>query len=502
VTLDLDTATLTEAAAAIAAGEVGSEELLDAQLDRIDIFNPSVNAVVAFDIERATAAARAADAARLAGEASGPLAGVPMTVKDTWETAGCVTTAGAPALADHVPAADADVITGLRDAGAVIYGKTNVPLYAGDHQTYNEVYGLTRNPWDPDRTAGGSSGGAAVSVACGFSLGEVGSDIGGSIRAPAHFNGLFGLKTSWGAISYRGHLPGPPGTVGSTDLTVAGPLGRSVADLELLLDASLRHGAMRLGGAEPVPGASLPPAGATDLERLRIGLWVDDDVAPVDHATIETIAAFARALEAAGAAVDDAVRPAIASADLHDIYGRLLNPVMSAGLPASVRVRLASIAAQAEGPLDAGDPTTFTARHARDSLSSHAAWLDASEHRARAQRAWADVFASVDVMLMPVSQTQAFPHDIERSYRDRTVVVDRGPEGATERAYHELLFWSGLATMPLLPSLAIPLGPVEGLPLGVQLVGPRWSDRRLLSIGTALVEAAGLGFTPPTLVAG
>ncbi len=502
MSLDLDTATLSEAAAAVAAGDVGSEELLDAQLDRVDIFNPSVNAVVAFDVDRARDAARAADEARAAGKALGPLGGLPLTLKDTWETAGCVTTAGSPSLADHVPELDADVVAGLRDAGAVIFGKTNVPLFAGDHQTFNDVYGLTRNPWDPDRTAGGSSGGAAVSVACGFSLGEYGSDIGGSIRAPAHFNGVFGLKPSWGVVSHRGHIPGAPGSLGGMDLGVMGPIGRSVEDLELLFDASLRHGAMRLGGQAAVPGAQLPGSGSVELAGLRVGLWLDDPVSPVDTVTRTTIGAFAAELEALGAHVVDDARPAVSSAELHDTYNRLLTPVTSAGLPASVLDRLRAIAADAPPELPADDPSTFRARHARDTLARHAAWLAADERRARAQAAWHDLFDTVDVVLMPVSQTQAFLHDTERPYADRMVAVDRGPDEPEERAYHELLFWAGLATMPLLPSLALPLGPVDGLPLGVQVVGPRWSDRRLMAIGSAMATGTGIGFVPPTLVVG
>ena len=502
MSLDLDTATLADAVSAIAAGQVGSEELLNAQLDRIDIFNPSVNAVVAFDIERAIGEARAADEARVAGRDLGPLGGIPMTVKDTFETAGCVTTAGAPALADHVPEIDADVVAGLRDAGAVIFGKTNVPLFAGDHQTYNEVYGLTRNPWDPERTAGGSSGGSAVSVACGFSLGEYGSDIGSSIRAPAHFNGVFGLKPSWGVVSQRGHVPWPSGSLGTMDLSVMGPIARTVEDLELLFDASLRHGAMRLAGHAAVPGAALPPGGAVDLAGLRVGLWLDDPVAPVDTVTQTTIQSFAAQLEGLGAAVDDEAAPSVPSVDLHDTYNRLLTPVTSAGLPPSVLDRLQEIAAKQSEDLPADDPTTFTARHARDSLARHASWIAADEQRSRAQAAWAELFDTVDVVLMPVSQTQAFLHDTERRYADRTVAVDRGPDEAAERAYHELLFWAGLATMPLLPSLAMPVGPVDRLPLGVQIVGPRWSDRRLLAIGSAMAAGTGIGFRPPTLVAG
>ena len=192
MSLDLDTATLTDAVAAIVAGEVGSEELLNAQLDRVDIFNPSVNAVVAFDIERATAEARAADEARVAGRVLGPLGGIPLTVKDTFETAGCVTTAGAPALADHVPEFDADVVAGLRDAGAVIFGKTNVPLMPviiRHTTTCTASPGIRRIPNAPRAVPPVVS---AVSVACGFSLGEYESDIGSSIRLPPTSTGCSG----------------------------------------------------------------------------------------------------------------------------------------------------------------------------------------------------------------------------------------------------------------------------------------------------------------------
>ena len=500
--IDLDRATLAEAAAALRAGDVGSVELLNAQLDRIDIFNPSVNAVVAFDIDRAMSAAKAADERRTSGAKLPPLHGVPLTVKDTYETAGCVTTAGAPAYAEHVPDSDADVVAGLRADGAVIYGKTNVPLFAGDHQTYNEVYGLTRNPWDPDRTAGGSSGGAAVSVACGFSLGEVGSDIGGSIRVPAHFNGLFGLKPSWGAISERGHIPGPPGTLGTTDLGVMGPLARSADGLGLLLDASLRFGAMKLGGVDSVPGAALAAPADTTLSGLRIGLWLDDPVSPVDDVTRTGIEAFAQTLTTAGATVDADARPTVGSADLHDTYSRLLTAVNGAGWPQRVRERMAATAQTIDGPLDAGDPATFAARLARDGVADHAGWMSANERRVKAQAAWAELFDRVDVVLMPVCQTQAFEHDTEIPYAERMVAVDRGPDHETHRAYHELLFWAGLATMPGLPSVVMPLGPVNGLPLGVQMVGPRWADRHLVALAASMSEAAGLSFQPPTLITG
>ncbi len=490
--VELDTATLCDVVRALRAGQVSSVELLNAQLDRIDTFNPSVNAVVAFDIDRARRTAIEADEARLAGRAFGPLNGVPVTLKDTHETEGLVTTAGAPQLAGHIPSLDSDVVAGVREAGGIVFGKTNVPLYAGDHQTYNEVYGLSRNPWDPERTPGGSSGGAAAALACGFTTGEVGSDIGSSIRVPSHFNGVFGLKPSWGVVSGRGHIPGPPGALAETDLAVLGPLGRSVDDLSMLLDAC-----MRIGGMHGVPGAVLPPAAPVDLGKLRVGLWATDAVSPVDQATLAAVEGFASSLAAQGAAVLADARPAVSSAELYDIYSRLLFAVVGAGFPPELRQELEVAAADVPAELDAGDPGTFGSRNTRDSVSSHLNWLAANERRAKAQAAWANLFETVDVMVMPVSQTQAFPHNTELGYADRVVQVDE-----EERAYHELLFWAGLATMPLLPSVVVPLGAVNGLPMGVQIVGPRWSDRTLLAVAKAACEALGLHFVPPPLVTG
>ncbi len=158
-----------------------------------------------------------------------------MTVKDVFETEGLVTTSGAPELAQYVPDTDALAVARLKGAGAVIFGKSNTPLYAGDWQTYNDVYGRTGNPWDTSRTAGGSSGGAAAAVAAGLTPLELGSDIGGSIRNPSHYNGVYGLKPSWGIVPVRGHIPGPPGSLVTVDVGVAGPIGRSVADLRTAL---------------------------------------------------------------------------------------------------------------------------------------------------------------------------------------------------------------------------------------------------------------------------
>jgi len=233
--MDIGSVSAGELARAIREREVSSRELLEELLGRAERVNPALNAIVAWDVDRARAAAAAADEVTATGEPLGALHGVPMTVKDTYETEGLVTTAGAPELAQYVPQADAVVVARLKAAGAIIFGKTNSPLYAGDWQTYNDVYGRTNNPWDVTRTVGGSSGGAAAAVAAGLTPLEFGSDIGGSIRIPAHYNGVFGLKPSWGIVPLRGHIPGPPGSLVDPDIGVAGPIARSVADLKLAL---------------------------------------------------------------------------------------------------------------------------------------------------------------------------------------------------------------------------------------------------------------------------
>ncbi|MFY9933404.1 MAG: amidase family protein, partial [Streptosporangiaceae bacterium] len=235
--MDLDpaTATATELTQALRDRQISSRELLAYLLDRAAELNPELNAIVAWDTDRAQAAAADADELAARGEFTGPLHGLPMTVKDTFETEGLVTTSGSPDLAKHVPRADAVAVARLRAAGAIIFGKTNTPLFAGDMQTYNDVYGRTNNPWDTTRTAGGSSGGPAAALAAGLTPLEFGSDIGGSIRNPAHYNGVFGLKPSWGIVPLRGHIPFPPGSLLDPDVGVAGPLARGVADLRLAL---------------------------------------------------------------------------------------------------------------------------------------------------------------------------------------------------------------------------------------------------------------------------
>jgi amidase len=482
MTHELSELTASQAVAALADGALGSEELLDGLLARIERWNDEVNAVVAFDVERARARCRDADTARARGESWGPLHGLPMTVKDSYETEGLVTTSGAPDLAAHVPTRDADAVAQLKDAGAVIFAKTNLPLYAGDIQTFNDVYGLTRNPWNLDRTVGGSSGGAAAALAAGFSFLELGSDIGGSIRCPAHYCGVAGIKPSWWVVSKRGHIPGPPGELAPPDLSVSGPMGRSVDDLELGLHV------LTNGGVHGVPGARLPEASPAvrDLAGCRVGLWIDDPVGPVSADLRAALEDLGRQLESAGAIVRTDVRPATPTDEWFALYYSLLLAKMAPGLDDATLQLLAAIAA-------AGDPTSTdpAMAAARGATMNHRDWLAADETRFHLMAEWDDVFDQVDVMLAPPAPSAAFPHD-ETPMTERTIDID----GTAVPALHHLV-WAGLATLPYLPGTVVPIGrSSENLPQGVQIVGPRWGDRTTLAFARH-VEALTGGFAPP-----
>ena len=223
-------------ARALRDGILTSEALTGELLARIRNRNPALNAVIHLEAEQAMEQARLLDEERRQGRIRGLLHGMPMTIKDVWEVAGMPCTSGSSGLRHHIPERDADVVQRLRDAGAIIMGKTNVPLFASDLQTYNRLHGVTNNPYDPERTPGGSSGGAAAALAAGMTPLEVGSDVGGSIRTPAHFCGVFGHKPSRDTLSLRGHIPGPPGTLSQPDLAEGGPMARCADDLEFLLE--------------------------------------------------------------------------------------------------------------------------------------------------------------------------------------------------------------------------------------------------------------------------
>jgi len=482
--MELDFATATELTGWLRDREVSSRELLGHLLARIEERNPRINAVVALDVERAAAAAAAADRATVRGDPLGPLHGLPMTVKDVFETEGLVTTSGAPELAHHVPAADAVAVARLKAAGAVVFGKTNTPLYAGDIQTYNAVYGVTNNPWDVTRTPAGSSGGSAAAVAAGLSPLELGSDIGGSIRGPAHCTGVYGLKPSWGVVPSRGHIPGPPGNLVETDVNCNGPLARSLDDLDTALVA--------LAGPVPedAPAWRLeldPGPPPSEVGSLRVACVFDqgDGLVPLAADVRDGLEAFAGRLDRAGARVEPVALP-VALADGLRTWQDIVLPILGIGLSDD---DYAAFSALAGVPGD--DPTLASGRAL---ASSYRAWALANGRRQRERVAWARLFEHHDVVLAPVMPTAAFPHDHDRPFAERVVDID-----GTAVAHTLLIAWCGAVGSVLLPVVTLPTGLTPaGLPVGVQVIGPYLSDRRLLRLAGRLDEAAGPGpLRPP-----
>ncbi len=472
-----------ELARRVRAGELSASDLLEHCVQRRDRYDGPLNAIVLTDLERARERAREADAATARGESWGPLHGVPMTIKETWEYTGMPTTAGAPAYQDHVSTVNALAVQRLLDAGAVIWGKTNVPLFAGDVQSYNSIYGQTGNPWNPERTCGGSSGGAAVALATGMTPLELGSDIGGSIRTPASFCGVFGHKSSYGIIPMRGHVPGPPGCLAESDISVAGPMARTVDDLELALDVL----------AGPTPEAvnawrlQLPPARHRRLAEFRVAAWLDDPACPVDAETVDLLQGLVARLSDERVVVEPEARPpGVTLAESHAIYYSLLTATMGAGLPDKVYRRMQAHAAELN------DADSYEDRFARGATQSHADWLRTHEQRLRMAAAWAELFREHDVLLAPVTHAPPFPHDHSNPQYHRSLTVN-----GQRRPYMDLVVWAGLAGVVYLPVTVVPLGlNRDGLPIGVQIIGPHLEDRTTLAFARELERLLG-GFRAP-----
>lgn len=463
--------------------EIGSRQLLELYLQRIERFNPHINAVVTLDAERARARADQADAASARGENWGPLHGLPMTVKDLFETEGLRTTAGAPPLHNHVPAANAASVQRLIDAGAVIFGKTNVSMFGMDVQAYNPVFGTTNSPWDPARTPGGSSGGAAAALACGLTALELGSDLAGSLRIPANYCGVYCHKPSHGLVSMRGHIPGPPGTLTEPDIAVAGPMARAAEDLALALDVL----------AAPPPDQAiawklkLPASRRSTLRDFRVAAWFDEADCPVESEVLARYQTVVETLRRAGVTVDENARPAFSFTQAHRSFISLLLSLQSAGMPLDEFRKLAT---QAENV--AADDHSIAGGFIRESTMRHRDWILINEARLRMRAAWADFFRSHDVLLCPVTPTAALLHDHSEPLTDRVIQVNGKPQ-----PYLSTIAWSGVIGVAHLPATVAQVGfTAAGLPLGIQIVGPYLEDHTPIAFARELAGVMG-GFQAP-----
>jgi amidase len=473
-----------ELAAALRAGEVSSVELTEAAIAVIERNDGVINAICVSDFDRARAAARRADRARGRGE-DRPLLGIPLTVKESYNMAGLPTTWGMPRYWDFVPPEDAVQVSRLKAAGAVVLGKTNVPLGLQDLQSFNEIYGTTNNPWNRGRTSGGSSGGSAAALASGFGALSIGSDIAGSLRTPAHFCGVYGHKPTLGLAAMRGMTP-PPGPALPTeaDLAVVGPMARTAGDLTRLLDVMAGPDPLTLGVAHEV---TLPPARHEGLGDFRVLVLEEHPFIATGAAVRAGVNRVADALVASGARVE---RHSPLLPDLPEaasLYTQLLFSGSVARFPVDtdeqLRARAAGLSAHDHG-LDAA--------RLRGMVLSHRDWIEVNNRRELHRHGWRQLFGEFDAVVCPITPTPAFPHDHNPDLLERRLDID-----GVEYPYFDQLVWAGLATMPGLPATAIPAGrSPEGLPVGVQLIGPMFEDRTTMRLAELLEQQIG-GFQPP-----
>lgn len=447
----------TEAAAMVRRKEISSRELTESLLARIDAVNPAVNAVVELRREAALREAAAADRA-LGDGVAGPLHGVPLTIKESFNVAGLHTTWGNPAYKDSVAERDATVVQRLKQAGAVVVGKTNVPVMLGDFgQTANELYGATNNPWDTSRTPGGSSGGAAAALAAGMTFLEYGSDLVGSIRIPASFCGVYGLRPSVGIVPLSGFQPPGPQLPPSemTYLSAVGPMGRSARDLRTGLTATA-------GPEAPAANAyswTLPQPRHPRLADFRIGVVLDHERAPVSSEVTAPLANVVDALSRAGVTIVSGWPEGIDPDQQYESFGFHLQLFFAFQEPGEPFERLPE----------------FIAQETRRMVS---------------RAAWSRYFADIDVFLCPTNFTPAFPHDT-RPFAERTIAT---PEG--ERPYDNQAFWVAHSALPGLPAVSVPIGHAPGgLPVGAQIIGPLYEDDTAITFAELLADVVG-GYEP------
>jgi amidase len=470
---------------AIASGQVSAVEVTEAAIARIERHDATLNAVCVPDFDRARAAARQADVARMRGEAR-PLLGVPMTVKESFHVAGLPTTWGIPEFKDFMAETDALAVERVKAAGAVVLGKTNVPLGLADLQSHNAIYGTTRNPWDPDRTPGGSSGGSAAALAAGYGALSLGSDIGGSLRNPAHFCGIYAHKPTFGLLPTRGHtLPAVPVVPTELDLAVIGPMARSAADLALLLDILAEPDELTLGAAYRL---ALPVPRHADLADYRVLVFDDHPLLPTAADVRAAIEGLATKLADSGVRVTRESPLLPDQAQAARLYMRMLMSALGASFPPDIYEHARAKAAR----LDADD-RSLTAERARGSVLSHRDWIVADAQRSVLRQQWRELFAEFDVVISPVTPTPAFPHD-HSEQAGRRISID-----GTEYDYFDQVALAGVASLPGLPATVFPVATSEdGLPIGAQAIGPMYGDRTTIRFAE-LVEREFGGFTPPPL---
>lgn len=462
------------------ARKVSPQELLQSCLDQYALHNDSLNAIVVTDLDRAKRAAAASEKRLKRGKPLGPFDGVPMTAKESFDWQGTPSTWGSPAYRENIAAKDAAAIRRLTEAGAVMYGKTNVPFMLADWQSFNDVYGTTNNPWDPTRAPGGSSGGSAVALATGMSALEIGSDIGASLRNPAHYCGVYAHKPTYGIVPYQGHMLT---SVHPSDISVAGPMARSAKDLGVMLKY--------LVGVEGIEARalsiSLPDRKLKTLKDFRVAVMLSDEMSEVDEPLQELIANLARFLTPKVKRLSHTARPAFTSDEAMEIYITLLRAATSRRqtdeeFANNVRKLL----------LFDPDENSYNSRMTRAYVMSHRNWLIASERRHKMRLIWDEFFNDWDVLICPPAASAAFPHDQQGDRHQRLIEVNGRKVPTTDQ-----LFWAGYSGCFYLPSTVAPLGLTrQGLPGGVQIIARQYEDTTAIRFAE-LLEQHYSHFEPP-----
>jgi amidase len=467
-------------ASLIKSGKLSALEAVDFYIARIEAFDDAVNAVIVRDFDRARARAKILDRGRKKLAKLPPLFGVPMTIKESYDVESLPTTWGSEAAKTNVAKSDALAVQRLKTAGAIIMGKTNVPVMLADWQSFNPIYGTTNNPFDLTRSPGGSSGGSAASLAAGFSALEAGSDIGASLRDPAHYCGVYAHKPSYGICSPRGHSLN--GNLAPADISCIGPMARSAGDLAVALGV--------MAGPDEIDSAwrlDLPKSPIKSFKGLRVAIMAEHEICPVSAEITASLTELGKFLKKSGAKVGMTARPEIDAARAYENYLLLLNAALSARMPDKVLDRMRQMLAAAD-PADRS-PALMTAR---GNTIEHRLWLRENEERARMRAAWAEFFKSYDVLISPVGATAAVTHDHSGNMGERTIQVNGKPLNVADQ-----LFWAGYSCNVYLPSTAAPLGHTEsGLPYGMQIIGAPYADHTTIAVA-ALLEKSWLGFVPP-----
>jgi amidase len=431
-------------AAAIRAGKISVAEAVDAAITRVEERDCTIDALAVPHFNAAYAEARALDAAGPRDDQ--PLFGVPMTIKESFDVAGLPTTWGHPQFKDRIAPHDALLVKRLKAAGAIIIGKTNIPVDLTDWQSFNPIYGRTSNPHNPERSPGGSSGGSAAAVASGMVACDYGTDIGGSVRVPAHFCGVWGHKTTWGLVPKHGHdFPGmsrQEGFIAAADgpLSIAGPLARNPQDLAVLTE---------VGADVPLRRRVKP------LRECRLLALAELPGAPVDASVREPTEAALDALARAGVAIDRATDLLPDVAAHHRSYLKMMNITMSGGAPAP-------------------DGTRATATD----------WFALMNAQATCNAQWEALFGTYDFVLAPPAPVLAVPHGEQAVFRSGLDIDGTHVPGGSG------LVWAGIATFPGLPATVLPIGSGtylgSELPCGMQVIGPRWRDLDCIAAAEAI----------------